>query len=128
MTGSGKTGLCIALFYVIAYNLGGFAWDKAGAIWYKTLTDLLSERATFQDAADLSHQAAGGLFGVGSLEQLAVKNGWAEVGLTVGAGAPVPPPVPPTPTPAPPPAPGNGCLPQIMRGLGLAGPTPPQGK
>jgi Zn-dependent metalloprotease len=123
-----NSGIPNHAFYVIAYNLGGFAWDKAGAIWYKTLTDLLSERATFQDAADLSHQAAGGLFGVGSLEQLAVKNGWAEVGLTVGAGAPVPPPVPPTPTPAPPPAPGNGCLPQIMRGLGLAGPTPPQGK
>jgi Zn-dependent metalloprotease len=114
-----NSGIPNKAFYVVAFNLGGFAWEKAGAIWYKTLTDLLTERSTFQDAADLTHQAAGQLYGPGSLEQVAVKNGWAEVGITVGAGVPVPPP--PTPTPLP--TPGDGCMTQLMRSLGLAGPS-----
>jgi Zn-dependent metalloprotease len=110
-----NSGIPNHAFYVVAMDIGGFAWNKAGMIWYKTLADKLTERATFQEAANSSYQTAGELFGFGSLEQLAVKNGWAEVGLTVSDGVPVPPPPTPTPTPTP----GNGCLPQIMRSLGL---------
>jgi len=65
-------------------ELGGFAWEKAGQIWYVTLKDKLSASSNFQQAADLSFQAAGELFGNGSLEQNAVKKGWAEVGIVVG--------------------------------------------
>jgi Zn-dependent metalloprotease len=108
-----NSGIPNHAFYVIAMDIGGFAWNKAGMIWYKTLTDKLTERSTFQEAANLSYQAAGELFGFGSLEQIAVKNGWAEVGLTVSDGVPVP-------TPTPTPTPGDGCLPQILRSLGLA--------
>ena len=107
-----NSGIPNHAFYVVAMDIGGFAWNKAGMIWYKTLTDKLTERSTFQDTANLSYQAAAELFGTGSLEQIAVKNGWAEVGLTVGDGAPVP-------TPTPTPTPGDGCLTQIMRSLGL---------
>ncbi len=121
-----NSGIPNHAFYVIAYNLGGFAWDKAGQIWYKTLTDKLTERSTFQDAANLTYQAAGELFGSGSMEQIAVKYGWAEVGLTVDTGIPVP--VPTTPPPGSVSIPGGGCLEQIIRGLGLAGPTKPSGK
>ena len=110
-----NSGIPNHAFYVIAIDIGGFAWNKAGMIWYKTLTDKLTERATFQKTANSTYQTAGELFGFGSLEQIAVKNGWAEVGLTVSDGAPVPPPPTPTPTPTP----GDGCLPQIMRSLGL---------
>jgi len=112
-----NSGIPNHAFYLIAMEIGGFAWNKAGMIWYKTLTDKLTDRSTFQDAANLTHQVAGELFGVGSLEQIAVKNGWASVGLMV-SGVPVPPP--PTPTPVP--VPGDGCMTQIMRSLGLAGP------
>jgi Zn-dependent metalloprotease len=108
-----NSGIPNHAFYVIAVDIGGFAWNKAGMIWYKTLTDKLTERATFQDAANLSYQTAGELFGFGSLEQVAVKNGWAEVGLIVSDGVPVP-------TPTPTPTQGDGCLPQILRSLGLA--------
>jgi Zn-dependent metalloprotease len=108
-----NSGIPNHAFYVISVDIGGFAWNKAGMIWYKTLTDKLTERATFQDAANLSYETAGELFGAGSLEQLAVKNGWAEVGLTVSDGVPVP-------TPTPTPTQGDGCLPQILRSLGLA--------
>lgn len=109
-----NSGIPNQAFYVIAMDIGGFAWNKAGMIWYKTLVDKLGDRSTFQDAANLTHQTAGELYGVGSLEQIAVKNGWAAVGLTVGeVPAPTPPPVP-VPTPGP------GCMTQIMRSLRLA--------
>jgi len=120
-----NSGIPNKAFYVVAFDLGGFAWEKAGAIWYKTLTDFLTERATFQNAADLTYEAAGQLFGNGSLEQVAVKNGWSEVGILIGAGVPVPPP---TPIPTPLPTPGDGCMTQIMRSLGLAGPSQSQRK
>lgn len=109
-----NSGIPNHAFYVIALDIGGFAWNKAGMIWYKTLTDRLTDRSNFQDAANLTYQTAAELFGAGSLEQIAVKNGWAEVGLTVSDGVPVPPP-----TPTPMPTPGSGCLTQILRSLGL---------
>jgi Zn-dependent metalloprotease len=108
-----NSGIPNHAFYVVAMEIGGFAWNKAGMIWYKTLTDKLTERSTFQDAADLTYLVAADLFGAGSLEQMAVKKGWAEVGITAGETVPVP-------TPTPTPTPGDGCLPQILRSLGLA--------
>lgn len=78
-----NSGIPNHAFYVVAQEIGGFSWNKAGMIWYKTLVDKLTERSTFQEAADLTYQAAAELFGVGSLEQLAVKTGWSEVGITV---------------------------------------------
>jgi len=97
-----NSGIPNRAFYVTAVELGGYAWEKAGQIWYKTLTDKLSERSTFQEAADLTFAAAGELYGAGSLEQNAVKKGWAEVGITIGGDAP------------------TGCLPSILRIFGLA--------
>lgn len=97
-----NSGIPNRAFYVTAVELGGYAWEKAGQIWYKTLTDKLSERSTFQEAADLTFAAAGELYGAGSLEQNAVKKGWAEVGITIGGDAP------------------TGCLPSILRVFGLA--------
>lgn len=114
-----NSGIPNHAFYLIANEIGGFAWNKAGMIWYKTLTEKLTDRSNFQDAARLSYEAAGELYGVGSLEQNAVKNGWTQVGLII-EGVPVPPP-PPTPGPTPPPTPGDGCMTQIMRSIGLAG-------
>lgn len=111
-----NSGIPNHAFYLVAMNIGGFAWNKAGRIWYKTLTDKLKDRSSFQDAANLTFQTAGELFGVGSLEQLAVKTGWAEVGLSITDTVPQPPP-PPTPIPTP--TPGPGCMTQIMRSFGL---------
>lgn len=97
-----NSGIPNHAFYVIAVELGGFAWEKAGQIWYKTLTEKLTERATFQQAADLTFEAAGEMYGTGSLEQNAVKTGWAEVGISIGGNAP------------------TGCLPAILRIFGLS--------
>jgi Zn-dependent metalloprotease len=92
-------------FYVASLEMGGYAWEKMGKIWYKTLTDKLQARSTFQDAANLTSEAAAELFGTNSLEQQAVSKGWAEVGITVNGGTP---------------STGDGCLTSILRALGLA--------
>lgn len=81
-----NSGIPNHAFYVTALEIGGFAWEKAGRIWYVALRDRLQSRSNFQDAANLTFQVAGTLFGAGSLEQQAVRTGWAEVGITIGGG------------------------------------------
>lgn len=81
-----NSGIPNRAFYVTAREIGGFAWEKAGQIWYIALRDKLETRSQFQDAANITYQVAGQLFGAGSLEQQAVRTGWAEVGIEIGAG------------------------------------------
>jgi Zn-dependent metalloprotease len=78
-----NSGIPNYAFYLTARELGGYAWEKAGRIWYITLRDKLRPTSTFWDAARETYQVAGELFGAGSLEQQAVRNGWTAVGLTV---------------------------------------------
>lgn len=80
-----NSGIPNHAFYATAKELGGFAWEKAGRIWYVTLADKLSSSSDFQQAANLTFQVAGELYGANSLEQQAVRNGWAAVGITVAA-------------------------------------------
>lgn len=87
-----NSGIPNHAFFVISKEIGGKAWEKAGRIWYVALRDKLGPLSNFQEAADLTHLTAGELFGSGSLEQKAVFNGWAAVGITVGGGTEPPPP------------------------------------
>ncbi len=96
-----NSGIPNHAFYVTSVEIGGYAWEKAGMIWYKTLTEKLTNLSNFQNAADLTYQAAGELFGTNSLEQKAVRNGWAAVGIPIGD------PV------------QGGCLTAMLRKLGL---------
>ena len=68
-------------FYLAAVRIGGNAWEKPGAIWYRTLTQRLQRTSTFQDAADLTVNVAGELFGSGGVEQQAVQQAWQDVGI-----------------------------------------------
>jgi Zn-dependent metalloprotease len=79
-----NSGILNRAFYITATEMGGFAWEKAGQIWYVTLRDKLFGSADFDDAARLTYATAGELYGLGSLEQQAVRTGWREVGLNVG--------------------------------------------
>lgn len=105
-----NSGIPNRAFYVAALEIGGYAWEKAGNIWYIALRDKLTATSDFQQAADLTFQVAGQLYGAGGAEQLAVQKGWAAVGITAGGGT--------TPTPTPTPTPGEGCLTAIFRSLG----------
>ncbi len=80
-----NSGIPNHAFYLLATALGGFAWEKAGKIWYVAATTKFKSDTDFQGAADLTSQAAGELFGLGSAEQQAVQNSWMGVGITVGA-------------------------------------------
>jgi Zn-dependent metalloprotease len=105
-----NSGIPNHAFYVTAMEIGGYAWEKAGQIWYVALRDKLTINSQFQDCANLTYLTAGELFGNGSLEQLAVKKGWAEVGINVEDSAPPPPP----------PQPGGSCLEALLRFIGAA--------
>jgi Zn-dependent metalloprotease len=105
-----NSGIPNRAFYATATELGGRAWEKAGLIWYKTLTDgQLGSQAEFQAVANRTFAIAGDLYGANSLEQQAVRSGWNAVGITSAAE---------TPTPEPIPTPGNGCLTAFLT-LGL---------
>lgn len=90
-----NSGIPNHAFYYAAIEMGGYAWEKAGRIWYVTLRDRLRAGSTFQDAANLTFAVAGDLFGANSLEQQAVKRAWSLVGIEVtgdggGNGSPNP--------------------------------------
>lgn len=79
-----NSGIPNKAFYVIATNLGGYAWERAGLIWYQTLcSTMLRRTANFQNFARLTLLSAGQLFGFSSYEQQAVRDGWESVGITV---------------------------------------------
>lgn len=100
-----NSGIPNRAFYLTAMEIGGFAWEKAGRIWYVTLRDRIRSTTNFQQAADLTYTVAGELFGANSLEQMAVKNGWAGVGITVGASSDGDTP--------------QGCLQSVLKVFGL---------
>ena len=78
-----NSGIPNHAFYVAATEIGGYAWEKAGKIWYVALTTLLKRRSTFQNAANATFQVAGTLFGAGSHEQQSVSRAWAAVDINV---------------------------------------------
>src|SRR5262249_8106091 len=71
-------------FYELAIRLGGYAWERAGRIWYITLRDRLRPESVFQDCADATFNVARELFGADSVEQRAVRDAWDAVGIKVG--------------------------------------------
>ncbi len=78
-----NSGIPNHAFYLAAMKIGGYAWEKAGQVWYVTLRDKIQASASFQDVANLTYAAAGELYGANSLEQNAVAQAWKEVGLPV---------------------------------------------
>jgi Zn-dependent metalloprotease len=104
-----NSGIPNRAFYLASMALGGYGWEKTGQIWYVTLRDRIKASSNFQTAADLTFTVAGELYGVNSLEQQAVKNGWAGVGISVadsGGGGGEPPTNP-------------GCATAVLRFFGV---------
>ena len=81
-----NSGIPNHAFYATAMEIGGYAWQKAGKIWYVALCERLTPTSSFADAAQQTYKVAGNLFGAGSLEQQAVKNGWSAVGILIDSG------------------------------------------
>jgi Zn-dependent metalloprotease len=74
-----NSGIPNFAFYVAAFNMGGYAWDKAGRIWYAVMTDnSLAQDSKFTDVKNLTIIHAEKIFGVNGPEVKAVKQGWDE--------------------------------------------------
>lgn len=56
-----NSGIPNRAFALLAIDLGGNAWERAGTVWYRALTGGLSSTATFTDFADATVAAAKGL-------------------------------------------------------------------
>ena len=79
-----NSGIPNHVFYLVATRIGGPAWEKAGRIWYDALRDARVKPNTgFRRFARITHDVAGRLYGVGGLEQDAVRFGWDAVGIDV---------------------------------------------
>jgi len=74
-----NSGIPNKAFYLVATTLGGHAWEKAGPIWYDTLTKKLNQDSQFIDVANASIASAGELYG--SDEEDAVRDAWTQVGV-----------------------------------------------
>jgi Zn-dependent metalloprotease len=76
-----NSGIPNHAFYLLAIQLGGHAWEKAGKIWYDALCNRVRSNSTFKTAAKATVDSAGTLFGSTSAEAKAVKAAWKEVGV-----------------------------------------------
>jgi len=77
-----NSGIPNRAFYGAATRAGGYAWETVGKVWYVTWRDYLPSDASFEDAARLTVQVAGRLFGEGSPVQRSVIAGWRDVGIS----------------------------------------------
>ncbi len=82
-----NSGIPNKAFYELAVRLGGFAWERAGKIWYVTLRDRLRTNSVFQNCADATFDVARELYGADSVEQRAVREAWDAVGLKLSQPA-----------------------------------------
>jgi Zn-dependent metalloprotease len=80
-----NSGIPNRAFYLACTNLGAaHSWEKAGKIWYKTLTARLTANASFADAAQATTAVANELGGADDAK--AVRAAWDEVGVHAPAG------------------------------------------
>lgn len=75
-----NSGIPNRAFYLAATAMGGSAWEKAGRVWYATLTDRLRPDSDFGSAARATVEVARDLFSSGA-EQEAVEKAWRDVGV-----------------------------------------------
>lgn len=73
-----NSGITNKAFYNIATTIGK---NKAELIFYRTLTVYLSTNSSLEDARSGALQSAQDIYGVDSMEETAVKNGFNAVGL-----------------------------------------------
>ncbi|MCX4509155.1 M4 family metallopeptidase [Streptomyces sp. NBC_01619] len=79
-----NSGIPNHAFHLLATQLGGKAWERAGQIWYDTMTSgNLQVDASFTDFAKETVTAAAARYGQGT-EHEAVVKAWSQVGVATG--------------------------------------------
>jgi Zn-dependent metalloprotease len=75
-----NSGIPNKAFTILAISLGGYSWEKAGQIWYRTLSDPeLSPASRFTDFAQVTVMHAQTLYG--SEGKQAATDAWHQVGI-----------------------------------------------
>ena len=74
-----NSGIPNHAFFLVATAIGGKAWEKAGASWYRTML-ALNHTSDFAQMVAMSTQNAAALYGHGSKEEKAVIKAWQDVG------------------------------------------------
>lgn len=83
-----NSGIPNHAFYLAATSIGGYAWEKAGRVWYRALTGgELAADADFASFAALTVRVAEDDYGADSSEAEAIRQAWTEVGVTVDVTA-----------------------------------------
>ncbi|MBF4561749.1 M4 family metallopeptidase [Microbacterium sp. VKM Ac-2870] len=78
-----NSGIPNKAFHLVATRLGGLAWERAGRIWYLTVTaGGLDSAADFADFAAATTATAAREYGEESEEAAAVRTAWKAVGVT----------------------------------------------
>lgn len=77
-----NSGIPNHAFYLAATAIGGNAWEQAGLIWYRTLTERLQPASDFAAAAQATVAVAAEQFGAGPVQN-AVAAAWRAVGVPV---------------------------------------------
>ena len=78
-----NSGIPNRAFHRTAMALQGYAWERAGRIWYDALcTPRRGADCDFAAFAALTRQAAAERYGVNSVEEDAVRQGWQDVGVS----------------------------------------------
>ncbi|MDM7990260.1 M4 family metallopeptidase [Arthrobacter sp. zg-Y877] len=79
-----NSGIPNRAFYLVAAALGGYAWERAGQVWYDTITERnFPAEATFAVFAGATLTAAEKRYGAGTEESTAVQAAWKEVNVLV---------------------------------------------
>jgi Zn-dependent metalloprotease len=75
-----NSGIPNHAFYLAAKTLGGNSWDKAGMVWYRTMTSgKIPFTCDFVTFANVTVEIAGREFG-GSVKK-AIRDAWVKVGV-----------------------------------------------
>jgi Zn-dependent metalloprotease len=77
-----NSGIPNRAFYLAASAIGGNAWERAGRIWYETVTTEIKANTNFSGFADATIAVGDRIFGEGSREVEAVRSAWEAVGVT----------------------------------------------
>ncbi|URN00131.1 M4 family metallopeptidase [Actinomadura madurae] len=81
-----NSGIPNHAFYLAATGIGGNAWEKAGRVWYDTLTGgELAADADFTAFAAATVRASTALYGADAVETKAVSRAWTGVGVSLEA-------------------------------------------
>ena len=78
-----NSGIPNHAFYLMAIQMGGYSWEKAGKIWYNALEKADNPLLRFNEWADLTIQEATKLYGDDSPECLITRRAWKLVGVEI---------------------------------------------